>query len=258
MSRSRPNANENPSTRWFDWAGAKEDGFVQFYDKENKQNIAVKMPFRFLPLDAVSCITGYNRADDTGIYSNEVRNTNEQKLIVKTTQGRLIAEGLWNNIKGEVASAGGKFTQSVYIAFYDEDGNLQIGNIKFRGASLGQWIDLRKKHGKDVFQYGVSIYDKEFDKNGKVEFAKPLMKLIKVSDEGQEESYKMDTTVQQYLDSVIGKAITDHAENETSYDQPTEDHSSDQPKANDSPHPNSPAGMAIDDTFDDMDDDLPF
>ena len=82
MSRSNPSVNApNPAARWYEWNG--ETGTVRYYDKEAKKNIDVPLPFTFLLLDELACVKGWHDPSQSGIYSNEVRDTTKDKLLVK-------------------------------------------------------------------------------------------------------------------------------------------------------------------------------
>ncbi len=55
MSRSNPTEGaKNPSTRWFQWSGGEDGGFVKWYDKDAKADVKVEGPFTFLLLDELN------------------------------------------------------------------------------------------------------------------------------------------------------------------------------------------------------------
>ena len=52
MSRRNPTeGTRNPCTRWFEWAGGDDGGFVRWYNKDTKETIKVEGQFTFLLLD---------------------------------------------------------------------------------------------------------------------------------------------------------------------------------------------------------------
>jgi len=134
MSRSQPNTQiKNPCERWFKWEGEASKGYFSWYEKETKQTHPVDQPFTFLVLDQLNTITGYDNDLQESYYANEIRNLKTETLTIRSKAG-VKASGLYEHIKTQ--SKNFNFTKSVYIAFYDEDKNLKIGNIKFRGAGL--------------------------------------------------------------------------------------------------------------------------
>ena len=53
MSRSAPTADkpQNPAVHFFEWAGGATGGYLQFWDKPQKQTVQCDAPFQFLALD---------------------------------------------------------------------------------------------------------------------------------------------------------------------------------------------------------------
>jgi hypothetical protein len=141
MSRSNPseNSNPNPAVRWFEWNGEK--GLVRYYDKELKQNVDVGTEFRFILLDQLGSVRGWHDASDSAIYSNEVKDTRQETLIVKSFKGGTLAEGIYRDIKDRANSVGGQFVANCYIAFKHGNG-LAIGSLRFKGAALGAWMEF--------------------------------------------------------------------------------------------------------------------
>ncbi len=142
MSRSNQTELINPATRFMEWSGG--EGVIRYFDKtlgEKGENVEVPLPFKFLVLDKVAQITGGIDRDGTytGFWSNAVRNTKTQKLVVRSKAG-VEAQGLYEDIKNY---PGAKFMTGLYIAYYDEDKVLQIGYLKIKGAALTAWMTGR-------------------------------------------------------------------------------------------------------------------
>lgn len=217
MSRSNPTGNSrNPSTRWFEWKGS--EGRLVWYDKENtKENIVVPDGFRFLVLDQLSCVTGYNKKAKSGIYSNEVR-SNSDIMLVKYFTGDVIAEGTWNSIKEKVVYAKGKFAKSVYIAFKGAD-QLVIGNIRMAGSALGPWFDFNKKHGKELDNSAVEMRAGPKDTTGDVEFVPPAFAIVPTTHETNEAAIALDRELQEFLKGYLSKS---HVEPPPSEESPFE------------------------------------
>src|SRR6185503_6830295 len=149
MSRSNPTENmPNPSQRWFEWNGA--EGHFRYYDKEAKQNVDMPSDFTFIVLDRLASVRGWHEQSESGIVSNEVRDTRSEPLVVRSFKGGPIATGIYQSIRDRVANAGGRFTITAYCAFR-EDGKIKMGGIQLRGAALRAWSDFEKKNRKAIF-----------------------------------------------------------------------------------------------------------
>jgi hypothetical protein len=136
MSRSNPTDGvRNPSTRWFTWAGGGDQGYIEWYDKDAKQNVKVDGPFTFLLLDELSTVKGWHEASESSIYANEVRDLRQETLVVKSFKGGELAAGLYADIRDKIVAKGGHYHGSVYIA-YKEGEELRLGNLGLKGAAL--------------------------------------------------------------------------------------------------------------------------
>jgi len=226
-----PTQTVNPVERYFSWNGAEDKGYISYWDGEQEQK--VDFPFVFLPLDMLSCITGYNPRSEESIYSNEVRNT--QKEIMNVRMGKqTVAQGLYQDIKDSVVAKGGKYTSSVYIAYKDDSGELHVGNIKFKGSSLGPWIDLQKS-GASLSSQAVIVKGAKLDQTGSINFNYPVFDTKDVSEETNKEADKLYEKVASYLES---RNVVEEAE----------------------PEPDDQIDSSVDmnEELDDIDDDLPF
>jgi hypothetical protein len=135
MSRSNPTeGTRNPSTRWFEWAGGEEGGYVRFYNKETKAQVPVEGAFTFLLLDELSTVKGWHEASESSIYSNEVRDTRQEVLVVRSFEGGELASGIYTSIRDRIVALGGHYCVSLYLGYKDGDG-LKIGNLNLKGAA---------------------------------------------------------------------------------------------------------------------------
>lgn len=200
MSRSRPNTSvsDNPSKRFMRWAGA--EGKVTYYDKEAEENIEVKLPLVFLVLDQLHTITGFNSEENAGFWSNEVRDLQNEELSVKTKSGA-VAKGLYADIKEEIVPGGAKYAQSVYVAFKDEEGMLQISNFQFSGAALKSWIEFNKGFKRnEIFDVAIKLTGGKKAKKGRVVYFTPEFEAIKISEQTEKQASALDKQLQNYLD----------------------------------------------------------
>ena len=193
MSRSNPTI-ANPAVKFFNWAGA--DGELVYWDKEQEKRISQKLPFEFMVLDQLATIAGFSDEDQSGFWSNEVRNTKSDELTVKTGKGTRFT-GLYADLASERDCKGAKYAKSVYIAF--KDGNeLVIGNIKVYGAALTAWIDFTKK--TDVYKCAVVLKGKsDVQTKGKTEYYLPVLEKKEVSADTNEHAVELDRELQTYL-----------------------------------------------------------
>lgn len=210
MSRSNPTVNApNPATRWFQWNG--EHGVVRYYDKDLKQNIAMPLPFTFLLLDELASVRGWHDASDSGIYSNEVRDTRTDILVVKAFKGGTLAEGVYKDIKDRVNTLGGQFVANCYIAF-KQNGALAIGSLRFKGAALGSWMEFRKTHRSDLYESAVNVTGYTEGKKGRIVFRMPTFEVKTVSDETNRQAVGLDKELQTWLEGYFSRRTNDQAE----------------------------------------------
>lgn len=211
MSRSNPTLT-NPAAHFFEWKGGA--GKLQWYNKEAEKNVEVRLPFEFLVLDELATITGYNKRDESGFWSNEVRNIKRDTLYVKTRRGPFEAalyENLTQTLKG-----GGKYAKSIYIAHKGEGGKYMIGNIKAHGSALSAWIEFSKKHavetGKVIMKRGEVQQTPKGD-----DYYPPVFEWAQTEEAENQEAVRLDKELQiylsQYLAAPKGDEDLDAAEN---------------------------------------------
>ena len=249
VSRANPNAGvTNPSSRWFEWRGG--EGVIQWYDKDlaakskdkKAGNVVIKVdakhPFRFIVLDVLASVKGYNKKRKSGIYSNEVRDTRSDPFIVKFFDGDTIAEGVWADIKDKVVANKGGFCAVCYIAFKDGD-ELKIGAIQLKGCALGPWFDFQKKHRNDIDTKGVAIVGSEDDTTGDVEFKKPIFVVVEISPETNVKAGELAKELAAFHAAYFSRTTVARTEKDTASqpdagdDEPPTDREPDEPPADD-------------------------
>lgn len=211
MSRSNPseNGSPNPATRWFEWNG--EAGTVRYYDRDAKQNIECGSDFTFLLLDRLGTVGGFHEPSSSSIYANEVKDTRQDVLLVKSFKGGVIAEGFYKDIKDKVNSAGGQFVVNCYIAF-KQDERLVIGSMKFKGAALGAWMDFEKANRADLYKKAIRINGFTDGKKGRVTFRMPVLSLVPISPETDAQAVDLDKAVQEFLKVYLKKNTVTQAD----------------------------------------------
>lgn len=214
MSRSNNTELVNPAVRFFEWSGG--EGEVRYFDKslgEKGENVTVGLPFKFLVLDRVAQVTGGIDRDGTyqGFWSNAVKNLKTQGFTVRSKAG-VEAQGLYEHIKGH---PGIKFMTGLYIAFYDDDGSLQIGYLKIKGAALTAWIEFTKSH-KNIYEGAFAITGNTKKRKGSTTYYEPVFKYIdNVSEDADAMAKELDVHLQEYLTAYF--AQNGIAEVETEY-----------------------------------------
>ena len=164
--------NSNPTSKFLEWKSNNKS--FSYYDKENKQNVEVKLPLTFLVLEEFHTIKGFSDADQTGIYSNEILQINAEEFEVKTYKGRIISKGTYSDIKASVNAAGGNYHKSIYAV--TKDGELI--NISIKGAAVSKWSQFTEKGAwKRLKDEWVTIEDAEDHKKGMVSYSTPNFKF---------------------------------------------------------------------------------
>lgn len=192
MSKSNPKL-ENPCKKFIDFKSDKGQFF--FYDKDLEQQIEIPIPFYFVVLDELATISGYNKKNDCGIYSNEVHRTTDEILRVKTFKGGESITGLYNDIKDNVKAIGGKYTKSVYALLVKGEKETELVNFKFKGAAFSAWLEKKVNSENSV----VGIVDLIEEKNGNTTYQVPVFKAFKLISELNQQAIDVDKELQKYL-----------------------------------------------------------
>ena len=169
----------NPATKFIDWK-SNEKAF-SFYDKENKVNIPIPLPFRFLALDELHTVKGWSDSCQSAIYANEVKFISKEPLTVKPFKGNEIAKGLYSDIKEKVKAAGAHYVKSIYIML--EDGSL--ANLQLKGASCQSWGDFTQKGRSRLPEEWVTVEKAIEGKKGAVKYYTPEFKFDKSLSENE-------------------------------------------------------------------------
>ena len=209
MSRSNPteNTTPHPSTLWAEWDGS--NGALRYYDKESKANVLIPDKFTMILLDQLSCINGWSDSNESGIYSNEIRSIGKDILRVVTYSGKTIAEGIYKSISPSIASAGGKFTANLYIAYKSVTlGKLAIGSIKLKGAALSSWLEFSKTNKDAIYAKAIVFNGCETGKKGAITFKTPKFELKEISEQTNLDALNLDVVLQTYLKGKLAESGT--------------------------------------------------
>jgi hypothetical protein len=202
----------NPSSKFIEWK-SNDKGF-SYYDKETKENVAIPLPFKFLVLDELHTVKGWNDASSSQINSNEVKFISRDEMVVKPFKGNEIAKGLYKDIKEKIKAAGGHYVKSVYCML--EDGS--IANLQLKGAACQSYGDFTAKTRSRLTDEWVVVAKAIDGKKGAVKYTTPGFAFDKSLSESEadlaDEAYN---TLEAYLKTYLTKAepIDAIVENET-------------------------------------------
>jgi len=191
----------NPSKKFIEWK-SNDKGF-SYYDKETKENVAIPLPFKFLVLDELHTIKGWNDASSSQINSNEVKFISRDEMVVKPFKGNEIAKGLYKDIKEKIKAAGGHYVKIVYCML--EDGS--IANLQLKGAACQSYGDFTAKTRSRLTDEWV-VVDKAIDgKKGAVKYTTPGFAFEKsLSDSEADLADEAYNVLEAYLKTYLAKA----------------------------------------------------
>ena len=191
-----------------------------YYDKEAQKNVEIPLPFKFLVLDELHTIKGWNDASSSNIYSNEVKFISKEVMTVKPFKGNEIAKGYYKDIKDKVVAAGGHYTKSIYVML--EDGSL--ANISLKGSGVQKWGDFTQKTRNRLADEWVTVAKAEDGKKGAVKFSTPSFSFANsISDEEANMADEAFNILESYLKTYLAKAEPVIVEEEEDDFEPTMD-----------------------------------
>jgi hypothetical protein len=193
----------NPSTKFIEWK-SNDKGF-SYYDKETKENVAIPLPFKFLVLDELHTVKGWNDASSSQINSNEVKFISRDEMVVKPFKGNEIAKGLYKDIKEKIKAAGGHYVKSVYCML--EDGS--IANLQLKGAACQSYGDFTAKTRSRLTDEWVVVAKAIDGKKGAVKYTTPGFEFDKSLSESEADlADEAFNTLEAYLKTYLTKAET--------------------------------------------------
>lgn len=192
--------SKNPATKFLDWK-SDQKGF-SYYDKGSAKNVEVPLPFKFVFLDELSTVKGWNDASSSGIFANEVKYLSKEPMTVKAFKGGVLAQGLYNEIKDRVKNAGGHYSKSIYIM--TEDGAL--ANIQLKGSATQQWGEFVKANKNSITRNWVNVATATESKKGKVVFSVPNFTIgADIEDEDANDADAKFDELEAYLKTYLAK-----------------------------------------------------
>ena len=193
----------NPATKFIDWKS--NDKCFSFYDRETSANVAIPLPFKFLVLEELHTVKGWNDASSSQINSNEVKFISRDEMTVKPFKGKEIAKGLYKDIKEKIKAAGGHYVKSVYCML--EDGS--IANLQLKGAACQSYGDFTAKTRSRLTDEWVVVAKAVEGKKGAVKYTTPGFAFDKSLSESEadlaDEAYN---NLEAYLKTYLAKSET--------------------------------------------------
>jgi hypothetical protein len=216
----------NPATKFIEWKS--NDKCFSYYDKEiaeslkgsdaevikEKANVQIALPFKFLVLDELHKVEGWNDSLKGKIVSNEVKFISKEIMKVKTyhkdfggknTTTHLV-DGLYAEIKEKVKSSNAHYAKSIYVML--EDGSL--ANLQLKGSGVQKWGDFTQKTRNRLADEWVIVAKAEDGKKGAVKFSTPSFSFANsISEEEANMADEAFNILESYLKTYLAKADID-------------------------------------------------
>jgi len=192
---------KNPAKAFLQWDGT--NGGFNYWDKskgEKGEKVHVNLPFGFMALDTLATVRGYSDSNKSRFWSNEVRNTQKDKLTVRTKAG-IAATGLYSEVMANKACTGAKYCQSVYVVASIE-GQTCIANIQMMGTALSAWIDFGKAN--KIFKGAITIDSMKEGKKGVTKYQTPVFKAVEATPEAEAKAKAFGQELKAYLEVYLG------------------------------------------------------
>lgn len=193
----------NPCQLWYEWSS--KDGNVKHYDKDKKENITTKLPFKFMLLDEFSTVKGWDDASQSSIYSNEVKSTGTEPLRVSASKGGVLVEGLYKDIKDRVKALGGAYNKNLYIT----QGDSIIASLILKGSALSSWMDFVKENKSEIYSKAIVITEGVSAKKGAVTFKTPKFEFVEATAKEEEDAINADKELQEFVNSKTGVVLAE-------------------------------------------------
>ena len=202
----------NPAKVFITWK-SKEACFV-YYNKEKKEDVKLGMPFVFIPLEKAVTLRGYSQKKQKSFISNEVANIETDPFVVKSyntlIKNQVITEhkGLYKDFK-EVMDDSIKYTESIYAAVKNRNGELSLVNIQLNGAGLTHWFDFVKKN--DIWTNAVKVANTTDEKNGAVDYKAPVFEIEKITPQDDAKAAVLQEEIRRFLKGYYAENLAKYA-----------------------------------------------
>jgi len=215
MSYFEQDTITTPVSKYIKWSGAT--GKFSYWDKENQKEVELPKSIKFIKIAERTTIKGYSEAEESGIFANEVKYTSKEPLTAKTFKNnKILAEGLYKDIKDKIKTQGAKYCKSVYAYNVDTD---ELVNFQLYGSGFmpydsnlgeqGQVIEVttnpeKQKKGSNTYfipKFTQLEVDKEALKKARPHF-EALQQYFEARQNGVEEEKKVDDAIDEVMEEV--------------------------------------------------------
>jgi hypothetical protein len=191
----------NPAKTFIDWKS--NDKCFEYYDKEKSEKVQIQLPFKFLVLEELHTVKGWNDATSSAIYSNEVKFISKEPLTVKPFKGNEIAKGFYKDIKPQIVAAGGHYVKSIYIMLENGD----LANLSLKGSAVQSWGEFTQKTKSRLSDEWVTVNKSIEGKKGAVKYNVPEFVFNKsISESEAELADSAFDSLEAYLKTYLNKS----------------------------------------------------
>ena len=217
---------QNPSVFRAEWS-SKLNNFY-YYDKElvvegsteTGGNVIIPMPVRFVVLDKMVSVRGYNEEQKGSFYSNMIGpfDTKKKNLIVKC-KGKTVIEGLYADIKETKALKGAKFCTEIFVMFYNEKKEPIIVTFSLYGTAQSSFRDFeqgckeeKNKSGllikiaqskHDIYKCAIEVKKSVVLVKGNKDYNSPVFTAIATSTASEESAKQLYVELQDYFVALL-------------------------------------------------------
>jgi len=189
----------NPAKFFASWDSTKKQW--SFYDKVNKVDVPLPLPFAFIPLFQMTTLKGYNHKENKSYWSNEVKDITTEKFTVMsknniTKEVKTEFVGLYSELK-PLIDGRANYTQSLYVGVKDNQGVLQLANIQINTSSLKSWINFVKTN--DISKVAVQVASFTNEVNGAVHFTSPVYTPLPVTPQVDAAAGVLQKQIKEYI-----------------------------------------------------------
>lgn len=181
-----------PAKYMLEWDGG--NGTLKMWNASTKEKILLELPFDFAWVEEFGFISGYSNNLRTSFHSNEVhgRDLKSKPFEVfhfeKGNDGSnkkiIDAEGLYHDIKPQLAQLGASYHKMIYAIAVCDNGPVKRGDlirILASPAFCQEWYDFNKSNKVDS---GSVIIDGCIDRqNGNIKYKSPVFVMEEIEAE---------------------------------------------------------------------------
>lgn len=157
---------KSPIKNYFEWKSDTEAHTGKFKGRNKElQSELLITPEQFILLSQTSCIKGWDKASNSGIYSNEVEYIKDEELTVRAFKSdKVLFQGIYD--RAAIEAIGGDFHKGLIVLEGDVLNEYYLKGGAFK--QFGEDVD-----GIDTNKYKIKFNKAEERKNGAVTYYVP-------------------------------------------------------------------------------------